>query len=62
MKTTATRTRKNLTASLIASCTPDKSFYIGEYSAYIRCVLYNIEKSLGRELTRKQMERVFEAI
>jgi hypothetical protein len=55
-------TRKNITRQLVASCTPDKSFYIGEYATWVRAIIDNVEKSIGKPLTPKQVERILESL
>jgi hypothetical protein len=56
------KNRKNITDKLIADCTPNKSFYIGEYTTWIQAIIENLEKSIGKPLTEKQLHRVFETI
>lgn len=52
--------KKYITRQLVVSCTPDKSFYVGEYGTYIQAILESVAQSLGvKYLSEKQTARVF---
>ena len=55
--------KKYITRQLVASCTPNQSFYAGEYCTYVEAILRSIANSLDvKHLSENQVERVFKVL